>query len=125
MASADKPPGPESSGGAADIALIHGVSPDGDLRVIRQRESRLEVGVVRPLREGAPISGEVVRLTPRKDFPLLCDVKTELSLPQASQTSDIALPPASRTGPAQVATDRYRENWDQIFASRKPRGLAN
>jgi hypothetical protein len=73
---------------------------------------------VRPLREGAPIAGEVVRLTPRKEFPLLCDVTTELSLPEPAK--DVALPAVSRTGPAQVATERYRQNWDQIFSRRKP-----
>jgi hypothetical protein len=30
-----------------------------------------------------------------------------------------------RKGPAQVATDAYRDNWDKIFGSRKDNGAAN
>ena len=101
----------------SDVALIHGKTADGQgLRIIRRRDDRLEVGAVRPLKEGAPIAGEVVSLTPRPDFPLLCDVKVEYSAPAAR--SDQADSP--RHGPAQVATDQYRENWDRIW-QRKPK----
>jgi hypothetical protein len=101
---------------ASDVALIHGKTEDGaGLRIIRRREDRLEFGAVRPLKEGAPIAGEVVSLTPRPEFPLLCDVKVEYA-PPASDTAE-ATP--SRHGPAQVATDRYRENWDRIWTKPK------
>ncbi len=59
----------------SDIALIHGKTADGDLRIIRKRDDQLELGMVRPLKQGTPITGEVVSLTPRPEFPLLCDVK--------------------------------------------------
>jgi hypothetical protein len=111
----------ESKPEPADIALIHGITPEGDLKILRKRNDRLELGGVRALREGMPITGEVVRLTPRKDFPLLCDVATELAAPPA--VSDVAAP--SRKGPAQVATDRYRDNWEQIFARSPAKSLAN
>jgi hypothetical protein len=72
---------------------------------------------VRALREGVPIVGEVVKLTPRKDFPLLCDVETALTVPapadNASKSADTAAP---RKGPAQVATETYRSNWDRIWS---------
>ena len=98
-----------------DVALIHGRTPDGEgLNIIRKRQDRLEVGAVHPLKNGAPITGEVVSLTPRKEFPLLCDVKTELPAPASS---DVAAP--ALKGPPQVATDRYRENWDRIWARRE------
>lgn len=91
-----------------DVALIHGRTADGQgLRVIRRREDRVELADVRPLEQGKPIHGEVVRMTPRADFPLLCDVETELPAPSASSHS--------HKGPAQVATDTYRKNWDAIF----------
>ena len=69
-----------------------------------------------------PISGEVVRLTPRKEFPLLCDVSTELALqaPAAPQQDVVEAPSVGHKGPAQVATDRYRENWDLIW--KRPAG---
>ena len=74
-----------------------------------------------PLKEGTPITGEVVTLTPRAESPLLCDVKTELAAPQP--TADVTSAP--RHGPAQVATDQYRENWDRIWARPQKAELAN
>jgi hypothetical protein len=112
------------SSSSSDIALIHGVTPDGDLKILRKRNDRIELGGVRPLREGVPITGEVVRLTPRKEFPLLCDVSTELPAPAA--LSDVAESGSgARKGPAQVATDSYRDNWERIFAPSGARNLPN
>ena len=106
----------EDSRDDSDIALIHGRTPDGEgLRVIRKRRERIELAHVRPLEQGAPITGEVVSLKPRTDFPLICDVKVELEAPVAA---DVATRPA-HGGPAQVATDRYRENWDRIWKRKR------
>ena len=106
----------EASG--KDVVLIHGTSPDGKgLAVLRHRENRLERGLVMPIEHGKPIHGEIVTLQPRRDFPLICDVKVEYS-PTDKQG---AAPTDSRTlakGPGQVATDEYRTNWDRIFQSR-------
>lgn len=116
----------EGSDGPSDVALIHGVTSDGELRILRKREDRLELGGVRPLREGVPITGEVVRLTPRKEFPLLCDVRTELAAPpSAGDTAAKGGAEAKRKGPAQVASDRYRDNWDKIFARPQRGDLLN
>jgi hypothetical protein len=105
----------------SDVALIHGLAPDGDgFQIVRARENRLELGVVRPLREGAPITGEVVTLRPRPNFPALCDVETHYKPALPAAPTDAAAPPpallAARTGPAQVATDEYRRNWDAIWS---------
>jgi len=102
-----------------DVALIHGVTSDGEgLKILRARGDRLELGAIRPLREGAPITGEVVTLRPRANFPALCDVETHFK--PAEEPSDRQEPAspalASRTGPAQVATDEYRRNWDAIWS---------
>jgi hypothetical protein len=105
-----------------DLALIHGRTADGaGLRIIRRREDRIELGAIRPLQEGVPIAGEVVSLTPRPEFPLLCDVKVEL--PANAPEADVAAP--SRHGPAQVATDQYRENWDRIWPKKGEPALTN
>ena len=101
------------------MALIHGVTSDGEgFKILRARGDRLELGAVRPLREGAPISGEVVTLRPRAGFPALCDVETHFK--PAEEASDRQEPAPSavvqRTGPAQVATDEYRRNWDAIWS---------
>jgi hypothetical protein len=106
---------------SADVALIHGRTPDGEgLRIIRKRADRLEVGAVHPLKNGEPITGEVVSLKPRPEFPLLCDVKTEIAAPAPA---DVAT--SARSGPPQVATDRYRENWDRIWNRKQVPELAN
>ena len=112
------PPPPPSS----DVALIHGVAPDGDgFQILRARENRVELGVVRPLREGTPITGEVVTLRPRPNFPALCDVETHYQPALSAATPTDGKEPtapllAARTGPAQVATDEYRRNWDAIWS---------
>ena len=73
---------------------------------------------------GAPLS-----LRPRENFPLLCDVDV-LYKPSATPAvtkpaeGTKALPaPARHKGPAQVATDVYRDNWDSIWSSKKPSAL--
>jgi hypothetical protein len=102
-----------------DVALIHGLTPDGQgLQILRARENRLELGAIRPLREGAPITGEVVTLRPRANFPALCDVETHYkpALPEAKPSESAPALLAANTGPAQVATDEYRRNWDAIWS---------
>jgi hypothetical protein len=102
---------------APDVALIHGVTADGaGLQILRARDNRIELGAIRPLREGAPITGEIVTLRPRPNFPALCDVETHFkpaATPSDRQEPRAALPHA---GPAQVATDEYRRNWDAIWS---------
>lgn len=111
-----KPPATAAATSSSeDVALVYGVSDDGGgLDIIRRRQGRFEAGTVRPLEEGKPIQGEVVRLKPRKQSPLVCDVESEFS-PELTR-------PSTSTGPAQVATDQYRKNWDAIYnkGGRKP-----
>jgi hypothetical protein len=113
---------PSTQGPASDVALIHGVTPDGQgLQIVRARENRLELGAIRPLREGAPITGEIVTLRPRADFPALCDVEVQFKPPTQPLHDRQEVPAlAAHSGPAQVATDDYRRNWDAIWSSRAP-----
>ena len=111
---------PDDSKPKRDVALIHGRTADGEgLRILRQREKQLELGEVRPLKEGRPIQGEVVTLRPRANFPLLCDVSTEVEARTPGGAE-----PARKSGPAQVASDRYRANWDAVFSRRPPPSTA-
>lgn len=101
-----------------DVALVHGVGPDGkSLRVLRARDNRIELGSMEPLEEGRPIHGEVVRLHPREEFPLLCDVEVQYQPKQAVAADEPASP--ARSGPPQVASERYRDNWELIWAKRR------
>ena len=82
---ADREPTPSP----VDVLLIHGVTEDGaGLQVLRQRQDRLEAGALRPVQQGRPIVGELVRVRPRSEFPLLCDV--EVMLPATRGTTDVA-----------------------------------
>jgi hypothetical protein len=110
----------KTSGKTEDVAFVCGVSDDGQsVDIIRKRGERIETGTVRRLEQGKPIHGEVVRLRPRENSPLVCDVDVELPAPAGAMD-----PPTS--GPAQVATETYRKNWDAIYGRpKKPRALMN
>jgi hypothetical protein len=82
--------------------------------VVRRRGERFEVGAIRELESGKPIHGEVVRLERRPEHPLLFEVETVAEVPV--QVPAAAQLPA-RSGPAQVATEEYRANWEAIFGA--------
>jgi hypothetical protein len=120
-----------------DAILIHGVSEDGEsMAVLRAREDRLEAGVLRTVKPGRPIDGELLKLTPRADFPLVCDVEVELPAGAINAAGGTELNATdrregegarreSRGRPAQVATENYRENWDAIWRKPGKKALAN
>jgi hypothetical protein len=91
-----------------DVVLLHSRTEDGTgIRVIRARDDRVEAGEIRAAREGVPlVSGEVVRLTPREDSPLLWNVDVQYRVEASS----------AHAGPARVASRNYRQNWDAVFA---------
>jgi hypothetical protein len=82
----------------------------GEPRAPPRQEPRLEVGELRALREGMPISGggEIVRLRQRPEHGRLFDVEVLADLPPARQTSP---------GPPKVSSDAYRKGWEQVFGS--------
>jgi hypothetical protein len=90
-----------------DMVWVYGKSDDGRrYDVLRQRGSSVQPGTMRPLDEGKPIHGEVVRLRPRQDSPALFDVEVQHD-------------GRSSTGrPAQVATQQYRKGWESIWAKK-------
>lgn len=114
-------PGSETS----DVALIHGVTAEGAVQIIRRRGDRIEAGALTPLREGAPIQGEVLSLRPRPSCPLVCDVDVHYAPPPSSTASEPprASAPLGHKGPALVASDRYRDNWDSIWSRKKSDAL--
>lgn len=96
----------------ADVVLLGPPTADGEgLRVLRAREDRIESGEVRPVKDGAPIHGEIVKLTPREGAPQVCDVEVTYS---AKKAPTATLTPRGK-GPAQVANRGYRDGWDEIF----------
>lgn len=117
-------PAAPSAAASPDVALVHRVAEDGTVHVIRRRGDQLEAGALQPLREGAPIQGEVLSLRPRENCPVLCDVDVLYSPPAAAKSAAPPPPRAGRRkGPAQVATDEYRDNWDSIWSRKKSDAL--
>jgi hypothetical protein len=126
-----------------DLLLVGGPTDDGSgVNVLRAREERLEVGTLHPLKHGQAIHGDVVKLTPHGASPRVFEVETAVSVPLPSLAPEDARPPglptvtesASRSerraagdGPAMVATEAYRRNWDTIWSrpGREGRKLPN
>jgi len=73
------------------------------------------VGTLVPVESGKPIMGDMVSLEPRPGTPLF-DCTTVVECPHKPKTS---------SGPAQVANEAYRENFDRIFNKPKDEELAN
>jgi hypothetical protein len=95
-----------------DVVFVHSPIESGSgYRVIRKREDTIEVGEIRAVEEGRPLHGDLVRLRPRAEHERLFDVEVLLDRPKAAGEP-------VRSGPAQVATDAYRTNWEAIFGQR-------
>ena len=92
-----------------DVLLLHSPTEDGDgVRVVRARQGKVEVGEVRSVTEGKPLSGELVTLKPREGAPRVCDVEVHYTAPAKADVK----------GPAQVATESYRDNWEATFGGK-------
>jgi hypothetical protein len=98
---------------SGDVALVFGKNADG-VHILRRRDenSPVEAGLLQPLVEGRPISGELISMKQRADLPFLYDVKSELPGREAPSET------RSSHGPSQVATDSYRKGWDAIWGGR-------
>jgi hypothetical protein len=93
-----------------DVVYVHSRCNSGEgYNVIRSRPGQLEIGELRELRSGQPISGDVVKLTPSETHERVYDVEVLAKAPKAR----------SHPGPAHVTTDAYRERWDAIFGSKR------
>jgi hypothetical protein len=98
-----------------DVALLYAPTEDEKgARFVRARNGQLQAGEVRPLAEGQSLSGqELVRMHPRAEMPNLCDI--EVIHPAEKPMRDTQ-------GPAQVASERYRRNWDVTFGAQRANG---
>lgn len=93
--------------------------------MLRAREQGLEVGEVRPLQEGKPLTGEIVKLKPRPGQPRICDVETQLSQGELDQARGVTQRRLPHPGPPRVATEAYRTNWDAIYRSSSDSGSSD
>jgi hypothetical protein len=92
-----------------DVVLLHGTTDDGEgLKALRSRPGRLDLAEIRPVHEGQHVGEhELVSLRPR-EVPVVCDVDVVYRPGDEMEAADHA-------GPARVATDAYRMNWEAIF----------
>jgi hypothetical protein len=124
--SASEPPRPKE-----DVVFIHGPADGGEgYRVLRKRDDTLEVGEIRPVQEGRPLSGDLVKLKARPEHDRLFDVEVMVSREEIAEKAATAMgegpkPPRPHAGPAQVATASYRANWDTVFGRRGDSDLPN
>ncbi len=101
-----------------DVALIIGTDEERKaLKILRKRGERVEGGLVRAAEPGRPVMGDLVRLRPRPEFPILCDVETVYEFQRTPPGNEEAPPERGRghRGPARVVTDAYRRGWERIF----------
>ncbi len=115
-----------------DVVLVTGPTEDGKgMNVVRAKDDTLQIGAVRPLEEGKPILGEVVKLKQRAESPALFDVESQLASQAPATDTPKRAPRTSSherltsTGPAQVATDTYRSGWDRIYKRSAKKSLPN
>lgn len=118
-----------------DVALILGTDEERKaIKVLRKRGGKVEGGLVRAAEPGRPVMGDLVRLKPRPEFPILCDVETLYEFDRASHgPSTHPLPPPAdaeaprsgatgHPGPPRVVTDAYRRGWERVFGRQDPDG---
>jgi len=97
------------------MVFVHGQTPSG-VQITRLREDRVEAGELRPLKEGQPISGEIVKLSQRPESERLFDV--EVLAKVASKAAQPGEEPVrDRKGPSRVSNERFRTNWDIVFGA--------
>lgn len=102
-----------------DVVLVHGRSEDGTaLAVIRKQGDSISSGIVRVAEEGKPIVGELVRLRPRDDMPLVCDVEVLHEGRESPRTPESHA--TDRHGPSRAATVAYRHGWEAIWGDTDP-----
>jgi hypothetical protein len=126
------------SGRKEDVVLLHSPAEGGEgIRVVRKREDSIELGELRPMREGQPIHGEVVRLTQREEHAMLFDCEVLVPSPPrlpAKPEAAVAAPSEAKAqepsavphkGPPRVTNDAYRGGWDLIFGRKRPDDALN
>lgn len=99
--------------GGRDVVIAGPTTQSGQACVRHKSDHTVELGEMRPVAEGRPLFGELVRISgdgPAYDVESVYDT--------ASGESE-----ASGKGPAKVTTEAYRRGWDAIFGKR-PAGQA-
>lgn len=115
-----------------DVVYVHGETPNG-LGIARMRtdetgEGRIEIGELRPLKEGQPLVGEVVRLSRREESDRLFDVEVmvkastpDAPTPRAAAPRETGHRETGHKGPPRVTSNAFRHHWDDVFGPKTKR----
>lgn len=105
-------------GGDVDLALLGPKTPAGHkvMRIKGDKEGPKEIvlGEIRPVKEGEPILGDVVRLD-RKGDSNVFGVETILENPMKPE------PQSGGRRPPMVSSEAYREGWERVFGNKPPK----
>lgn len=84
---------------------VLGPEVDGGRLVVRQQGDEISAGVLHPVQEARPVTGELVTLSPRGDG-----------------TYDVE---SHGKGPAKVSNHAYRSGWDNVFGNKPKKSMLN
>jgi hypothetical protein len=110
-----------------DVVMVGPALPSGGHVVLRKRgasaERPWEAFAMRPMEEGKPLHGELVKLAPRAephlyDVEVLHDARVRSDDVEPSERQAARPAEKERGRPAQVATDDYRRGWSRLFAKK-------
>jgi hypothetical protein len=100
---------------AEDVVFVHGATEHG-VQITRLRDQRVESGELRAIKDGQPIMGELVKLSPREESERLFNVEVIAKGPMPTPEA------RAHKGPARIASERFRSNWDAVFSPPKTGG---
>ncbi|HOU54107.1 MAG TPA: hypothetical protein PLQ97_09285 [Myxococcota bacterium] len=104
-----------------DLVVIADANPESrDVTVVRPTPEGVVASVLKPVQPGQPLLGDMVRLEPLPQVPILARMRTVLRHPDAraprGPSDDEA--PSSRTFLG--STDAYRRGWEAVFGRDGP-----
>lgn len=88
-----------------DVAVLGPEVDGGGRLVIRQQGDQVSAGVLHPLDENRPVTGELVTLSPRGDGSYRVE--------------------SHGKGPAKVSSPGYRQGWDNVFGAKPKKQMLN
>ena len=114
---------PEPTRPVGDVAFVMGKNADG-VHIMRRRDENapIEAGLLQPLVEGRPITGELISMRRREDMPFLFDVKSEMAAPDV-RTAPGAVEGRDRLVPQGLGRDLGRTRTPVPPAPRRQLGV--
>lgn len=105
-----------------DLVVIADADPESrDVTVVRPTAEGVVTAVLKPVKSGEPLMGDLVRLEPLPRIPVLARMRTVLRHPDApalrGPSDDESPAPRTFLG----STDAYRRGWEAVFGKERDR----